>query len=281
MALSPQILAAAFSLGGVFCWGTSDFLGGYASRRANAFLVTTIAHGSGLVLMASLAFTTHATPLSGHSAAWAFAAGTSGGLGLALFYRALSKGNMGLAAPVAALLGAAIPTVVGILTEGWPEATHLLGFVLAGVGIWLISRSGNGAGTAGIGLAAISGIGFAGFYLGMKAAGEGSALWMATLTRTGALAITASVVLFQRRFHEIVRSSAFWGAIAGCLDTTGTACFVRASQMGRLDSAVVLTSLYPAVTVLLARWILHEHFTRWKTVGMIAALVAVPLIAAN
>ena len=273
-------MAAAFSLGGVLCWGTSDFLGGYASRRANACLVTTIAHASGLFLMSSLAFSTHATPLSGHSAAWALAAGASGGTGLALFYRALSKGNMGLAAPVAALLGAAIPTVVGILIEGLPDATHLLGFLLAGVGIWLISRTADG-GTAGIGLAAISGIGFAGFYLGMKFAGEGSALWMATLTRTGALIITGIVVLFQRRFHEIVGSSAFWGAIAGCLDTTGTACFVRASQAGRLDSAVVLTSLYPAITVLLARWFLHEHFTRWKTVGMLAALAAVPLIAAR
>ena len=69
------------------------------------------------------------------------------------------------------------------------------------------------------------------------------------------------------------------GAFAGCLDVTGTIMFVRASQTGRLDTAVVLTSLYPVITVLLARVFLKEHFTRWKTVGMAAALAAVPMIA--
>jgi len=128
-------------------------------------------------------------------------------------------------------------------------------------------------------MAALSGMGFAGFYLGMKAAGPGSPMWLATFSRTGALAMTGIVVLSQRRFRELTRDSAGWAVLAGCLDVTGTACFVRASQIGRLDAAVVLTSLYPAVTVVLARLVLAEHFTRWKTVGMLAALLAVPLIA--
>ena len=91
--------------------------------------------------------------------------------------------------------------------------------------------------------------------------------------------VTGLIVLLQRNFRKITASGVRLGVLAGCLDVSGTALFVRASQTGRLDSAVVLTSLYPAVTVLLARLILHEHFTRWKAVGMFAALLAVPMIA--
>ena len=229
--------------------------------------------------MAALAVSTYATPLAVRPMIWAIVAGMSGGIALAIFYRALSLGQMGLTAPVAALVGAAIPTAVGIIAEGLPDFMHISGFLLAGLGIWLISRSEEGSSVRGIGMAALSGMGFAGFYLGMKAAGEGSPLWLATFSRTGALAMTATIVLSQRKFSEINRNSAGWAVLAGCLDVTGTACFVRASQIGRLDAAVVLTSLYPAVTVVLARLVLAEHFTRWKTVGMLAALLAVPLIA--
>jgi drug/metabolite transporter (DMT)-like permease len=69
--------------------------------------------------------------------------------------------------------------------------------------------------------------------------------------------------------------------LAGFLDVTATALFVFASEHGRLDEAVVVTSLYPAVTVLLARLFLQEHFSRWKFIGLLAALAAVPMIAAG
>ena len=279
MALPAQLVPTGFSIAAVFVWGTSDFLGGYAARRANAFLVAVIAHASGLVLMATLAFSIHSIVPSGHSIAWTLVAGASGGTGLAIFYRALASGRMGLTAPVAALLGAAIPTLVGMLSEGLPDAIRISGFLLAGIGIWLISRTEDGSGSEGIGLAVLSGVGFAGFYLGMREAGDGSAMWLATFTRTGGLIITSVIVLWQRKFREINLASARWGILAGCLDVTGIVLFVRACQTGRLDAAVVLTSLYPAVTVLLARFVLNEHFTRWKTVGILAAMLAVPLIA--
>ncbi|MGA8150175.1 MAG: DMT family transporter [Terriglobales bacterium] len=279
MTFSPELVSTSFSLAAVFVWGTSDFLGGYAAQRGNAFLVTTIAHGSGLLLMFTLASLTHAPFLSERSLLWALVAGTSGGTALAIFYRALAVGRMGLTAPVAALLGAAIPTAFGIFTEGFPGTIRICGFLLAGIGIWLISRTEDGTGSEGIGLAALAGVGFAGFYLGMREAGDGSALWLATFTRTGGLIVTAIIVILTRSFREITPAGARWGMLAGFLDVTGTALFVRASQTGRLDTAVVLTSLYPAVTVLLARLILREHFTRWKAVGIVAAMLAVPLIA--
>src|SRR5580693_6020128 len=116
-----QFLPAAFSLGAVFVWGTSDFLGGYASRRSNAFVFTTIVHLSGLLLMSGVAVAGHSPFPSRAGIVWALAAGLSGGGGLAIFYRALASGRMGLTAPVAALLGAAIPTLFAMLREGFPH----------------------------------------------------------------------------------------------------------------------------------------------------------------
>jgi len=103
-------------------------------------------------------------------------------------------------------------------------------------------------------------------------------------SRVASLAIVAAIVLFRWRWfrHAPTRlqpAGAALALFAGCLDVTGTAVFIRAEQTGRLDTAVVLSSLYPVITVLLARVVLQEHFTRWKTVGIFAALLAVPLIA--
>src|SRR5690349_7529067 len=103
MASSYSLIPTTFSLGAVFSWGTSDFLGGYAARRANAFVLTTIAHASGLLLMLVLAFGHQSTYPSHRAMAWAIGAGLSGGAALAIFYRALAAGKMGLTAPVAAV----------------------------------------------------------------------------------------------------------------------------------------------------------------------------------
>lgn len=279
MVPASQLVPAGFSLAAVLSWGTSDFVGGYAARRANAFLLTTVAHASGTVLMTTLAVLNHSQYPSRNSAIWALAAGCVGGAALAIFYRALAAGKMGLTAPVAAVLGAAIPTIFSMLTEGLPGSVRIAGFALAGTGLWLISRPEDDSRPEGLGLAVLAGIGFAGFFLCIKQAGDGSALWTAALARVASFAVTGAIVLFERNFRDISRSSAALGVLAGCLDVTGSALFVRASQTGRLDAAVVISSLYPALTVVLARLLLKEHFTRWKAVGMLAALLAVPMIA--
>jgi drug/metabolite transporter (DMT)-like permease len=279
MALPYPFAPATFSLGAVFVWGTSDFVGGYAAKRANAFVVTLIAHASGMLLMTALALLTHSPFPSKHCLEWALAAGLAGGAALAIFYRALAAGNMGLTAPVAAVLGASLPTAFGMITEGWPGAAPIAGFVLAVIGIWLISRSEDNRRPEGIGLAVLAGIGFAGFYLCAKQAGDGSALWISATAKVASSALTGVMVLLGRSVRTLNKSGAAFGILAGFLDATGTVLFIRASQTGRLDSAVVLSSLYPVITVLLAKLILKEHFTRWKAAGMVAALLAVPLIA--
>src|SRR5260370_2200316 len=140
MSLPAQFAAAIYALGAVGCWGVSDFVGGYAAKRFNSFFLAALGHLGGTMMVASLALSQHeALPPFSHIR-WAMAAGASGGVALAFFYRALAQGNMGIAAPVSAVLGAAIPTAVGMVTEGFPGPLPTACVGLAGAGIWLISR---------------------------------------------------------------------------------------------------------------------------------------------
>ncbi len=281
MSGTAQFASILYALGAFLSWGISDFVGGYTARRFNSFYLAALGHVGGTTLMVCLALAHHETIPELSHLRWAFAAGACGGVALALFYRALSGGNMGLAAPVSAVLGAALPLAFGMFTEGLPKALPIAGFMLALVGIWLISRPEDGRRPEGLALAMISGFGFALFFIFIKQAGTGAALWIASASRASSLVATGLITLVGRKFSPTYPLGFGIALIAGCVDVTGTFLFIRASQTGRLDTAVILSSLYPALTVILARIFLGEHFTRWKTVGMIAALVAVPMIAAG
>jgi drug/metabolite transporter (DMT)-like permease len=289
-----QFAPVACSVAAVFVWGTSDFAGGLGSRRANAFVLTAFSHLCAFGLMFAVAFAMHGAFPSRTSVLWALAAGAVGGFSLAIFYGALASGQMGLTAPIAALLGAAIPTLADVAMEGTPSRWTIAGFALAIVAIWLITRPEPAPGAAsdptsetigsgrpkGAGMAALAGVGFAGFYLCIHQA-SGSPAWIAAVSRVGSFAATAVAVAVTRAPLALDRPRAALGLLAGCFDISGSALFIFANQHGRLDEAVVITSLYPAVTVLLARFVLKEHFSRWKLVGLLAALAAVPMIAAG
>ncbi len=281
-----QIAPAVYSVAAVCIWGTADFAGGIGSRRANAFVLTAFSHVCAFAAMFAVALSGHGEFPSRTSILWAMAAGAVGGFSLAIFYRALALGQMALTAPIAALLGAAIPTLADIAMEGAPSRWTVCGFVLAIFAIWLITRpeepaEGGSAGRpAGTGMAALAGVGFAVFFLCIHQA-HGSPIWVATISRIGSFTSTAIAVAVTRAPLALDRPRAALGMLAGVLDITASALFVFASQHGRLDEAVVITSLYPAVTVLLARFVLKEHFSRWRLVGLLAALAAVPMIAAG
>lgn len=310
-----QFAPAVCSVIAVFLWGAADFAGGLGARRANAFVLTAFSHVCAFALMFAIALSQHGAFPDCASIVWALIAGAVGGFSLAVFYRALASGQMGLTAPIAALLGAAIPTMVDIAQEGAPSRWTIAGFGLAILAIWLITRpepSGTESSSetssgkescdlessdldssdqepsgedssrrpAGVGMAALAGVGFAGFYLCIHQA-SGSPVWIATISRIGSFSATAIAVLATRAPLALDRPRATLGMAAGFLDISASALFIFASQHGRLDEAVVITSLYPAVTVLLAWLMLKEHFSRWRFVGLLAALAAVPLIAAG
>jgi len=281
-----QASPAAYSVTAVFLWGAADFAGGCGSRRVNAFVLTAFSHICAFAVMLAAALLQHGAFPDRTSILWTLAAGAVGGFSLAIFYGALASGQMGLSAPIAALLGAAIPTLVDIALEGAPGRWSVAGFALAVVAIWLITRpdaqgENDSAGhPKGVATAALAGVGFAGFYLCIHQA-SGSPVWIAVISRVGSFAATSVAVIAARVPLKLDRTSAALGVLAGVFDITASAMFIYASQHGRLDEAVVITSLYPAVTVLLARLVLKEHFGGWKLVGILAALAAVPLIAIN
>jgi drug/metabolite transporter (DMT)-like permease len=249
-------------------------------------MLTAFSHLCAFVLMLGIALAQKGPFPNRASIFWALAAGAIGGFSIAIFYRALATGQMGLAAPVAALLGAAIPTLVDIALAGAPSRWSAVGFGLAILALWLITRpepsvKDDGSGhPKGVAAAALSGVGFAGFYLCIHQA-AGSPTWVAAISRIGSFAATAIAVVATRAPVKLDRVPAIFGAFAGWLDIIACALFVFASQHGRLDEAVVITSLYPAITVLLARIFLKEQFSGWKFAGLLAALAAVPLIAAG
>jgi drug/metabolite transporter (DMT)-like permease len=281
-----QFAPAEYAVAAVVLWGTADFAGGLGSRRANAFVLTAFSHLCAFALMFAIALGQHGAFPSRASILWALLAGAVGGFALAIFYGALASGQMGVTAPIAALVGAAIPALADIVMEGTPSRRAVSGFALAILAIWLITKSEkSGQNDASgrpksVAIAALAGVGFAGFYLCIHQA-SGSPVWLATISRIGSFTTTAIAVAATRAPLVLDRPRAALGMLAGFLDITASTLFVYANQRGRLDEAVLITSLYPAVTVLLARLILKEHFSRWKLIGLLAALAAVPMIAAG
>lgn len=268
----------------VFLWGTADFAGGCGARRSDAFVVTAFSYICAFAAMLTVAVAQHGAFPNRASIVWALIAGSVGGFSLAIFYRSLAMGKMGISAPIGALLGAAIPTLVDVALEGAPSRWAVGGFILAVVAIWLITRpeasveSDEAGHPKGVAMAALAGVGFAGFYLCIHQA-TGSPIWIAAISRIGSLVATTIAIVIIRSPLTLDVPSAAYAAVAGVFDVVASALFIYAAQRGRLDEAVVITSLYPAITVLLARIVLKEHFSRWKFVGLLAALAAVPLIA--
>lgn len=273
-------MSAGFALAGAALWGAGDFSGGIGSKGSNAFGVVVVAHGTGLLCMVALALVTGEPIPSAYALLWGVAAGIGGGLGLVSLYRALAIGQMGISAPVAAVITGALPVLFGIWTEGPPKLVQVVGFGIALVAIWLIALpSGEIGRPRGLGLAICAGIGFGVYLVCSKQAATEAVYWPLAAARAASAAEMLLIVSIGRQAWKPVKKFLPYMIAAGIFDSTGNLFFVYAVRIGRLDVATVLSSLYPATTVLLAWFILKERVSRMQALGMVAALVAVPLIA--
>ncbi len=277
-----EYATAAFALSAAACWGAGDFSGGIGSKGSNAFGVVVVAHGSGLLCLLTLALLTD-EPIPARAALlWGIAAGLGGGFGLVSLYRALAIGQMGINAPVAAVITGALPVIFGIWKEGIPAPIQFAGFAVALLAIWLIALpSGDLGRPKGLGLAMCAGVGFGIYLICSKQASTDAVYWPLVAARAASMLEMLAIVVISRQPWRPARNLVPYMVVAGLLDSFGNTFFVYAVRHGRLDVATVLSSLYPATTVLLARFVLKERISRLQTAGMIAALVAVPLIAAR
>lgn len=277
-------MAALLALGAAVAYGVGDFLGGVASRRVPPTAVVLWSHVVGLALLAGLA------PLLGgditpRAMAVGAVAGLAGGGGVALFYRALAVGSMTVVAPVAALLSAAVPVLAGLASGEHPTGAALGGIAVALAAVVLISRQGTDTGTTdrqgrALLLSLVAGLAFGLFFVAVDHAGHDAGIWPLVGARLASVSLFAVLATAGVTASSLTRRAA--GAAVGCgvLDASANVLYVLALDHGLLSIVSVLTALYPASTVLLARYVLGERLTPVQRAGLGAAGLATVLIAA-
>ena len=262
-------------------WGSGDFSGGLAARKSQRYQVLMLAALTGMALLMVCALIWRESLPSPKSIFWGALAGAAGALGMAALYHALSLGHTATVAPTSALTCAASPVLFGIITAGLPRYTQIGGFLLAFLGIWLVSKSpraGEKTFKEGMTLAFLSGIGFGGFFIFIAQVERNQVFAPVFIART----VTFVIALLMLRLKHIPApglASNPIAILAGILDTGGNIFYLLATQYTRLDVAAVLSSMYPAGTVILATIILKEKVsaTQWAGAGL--CLLAIGLIS--
>ena len=278
--LPSHFLGVILSLISAAFWGSGDFSGGQAARKSHQYQVLMLAAISGMVVLFVCDLLWGEGLPNRTNILWGGLAGAAGALGMAALYRALSMGNTASVAPTSAIVCAALPVLVGVFTAGLPKPTQMVGFALAFLGIWLLSKSpaaGEKAFKEGMVLAFLSGIGFGGFFVFIAQVGKGQVFSPIFIARSVTFAI-ALIMLRLRRIPIPGLTSNPIALLAGLLDTGGNVFYLLATKFTRLDVAAVLSSLYPAATVFLATVLLKEKVSRFQWVGVSLCLVAVMLI---
>lgn len=280
--MNPLAPAAGLGVLSAASWGSSDFIGGIGARRAPALLVVFCGHSFAFLVLFAICTAANFPLPASRLLLYAAIAGFEGSLSLALFYRALALGAMGLTAALTGLITALVPLLFTLFHDGPPAPVTAIGLALGCVAIWLITHTPSASASAfrpeALFYGALAGIGFGAHLILFRLAGTQGALWPMTAAR-GAGVIAVSILLLVRRPSAPLRT--FWlaGIAAGTLDTIGTLVYLQAALRGRLDVAAVICSFYPAGTILLAAVVLRERPSRRQLAGMGIALIAVMLLA--
>jgi drug/metabolite transporter (DMT)-like permease len=263
-------------------YGVSDFSGGFASRHYRALTVLTHSYPAGAILMLALlpVFPGHLSP---HVALFGALGGLSGMLGVSVMYHLMSSAPINVISPVTAVLAAIVPVVFGVVIGNRPAIAAWLGIAVGGVAVVLCSRTGqeNPHGRVAMRvllLAFISGSGFGLYFVFLSQAGHHDGLWPLVISRFTSSILIMPIAGRARAFARIERRWLAVTLLCGALEATANMCFLLATHSGLLSLAGVLTSLYPAVTVMLAVGVLHEHTSRVQRVGLALAAASVILI---
>jgi drug/metabolite transporter (DMT)-like permease len=275
-------VTVVLGLAAALLYGIGDFAGGIASRRHTAVTVLLLSYPVGAVLMAALlpAFPGH---VDARVVSYGIAGGLSGLVGVLLMYGLMTVAPINVISPVTAVLAAIVPVLVGVATGERPPATAWLGIVLGLAAVTLVSRTSDDHPHGRIGarillLAVVSGLGFGMYFVFLARAGHDSGLWPLVISRfASALAIVplaksrGAVAMIRGRMLPVV-------IMAGACDASANMCFLLATRHGLLSVASVLTSLYPATTVVLAVWLLREHTSSTQRAGLALAAGSIVLL---
>jgi drug/metabolite transporter (DMT)-like permease len=277
----PVLLSLAASS----CWGVADFLGGLQSKRVPVAVVLCVVEGAGLAAVLAIILATGEPFPGARAAILSVVAGIGGVIALGCFYKALAIGTMSIVAPISAT-GVTLPVVVGIATGDRLSTIVAIGLAVTFVGVLLASREQHddagraAAGKLSIALALVAAVGFGSYFVMSDAAADDSVLWLLALSRSipvPALALFA----WTRGMRAPTGRAAGTLVVAGTLDCGATALYAVANTKGALSIVSVVGSLYPVMTLILARAVLGERIRRVQQVGVVAALAGVAMIAAG
>jgi len=279
------MLTAVIATVGAALYGVADFLGGMASRRAAALSVTVGGQIVGFVALLAVSLVLPPESWTDPVLLWGIAAGLMGGTGVLCLYAGLAAGRMSVVAPITASLSAAIPAAVGIFRGERLSGVGAAGVALALVAVVIVSLTDEpeeGAGTnsrAALVFAILAGIGFSGAILAFSQTPASASFVPLVISRFTTIVVMGSIALARGLRPLPGRGLRGMVIATGLTDAAANAVQVTALRIGPLAIASVLGALYPVVTVILARYILHERLRGWQRVGIVLALVAVVLTA--
>jgi len=275
--------AAVLALLGAGSWGTGDFFGGLASRRAHVLTVLVVSQAIGLVGVATWAIASGDAPPGFADILPAIGAGVAGAAGLAALYRGMAIGAMGIVAPISAV-SPVVPLGVDLVRGDSPAALQWAGIGTALAGVVLLAREpGTRPGrlglATGVSLALVAALGFGLFIVGLDAASDGGAAWAVVVARASSSLVALSAVLAVS--VPLRPPTALLPAIAavGLFDTTANVLVALATTHGSAGIVAVLSALYPLATIVLARAFLSERLDRPRRLGGVLALAGAALVA--
>jgi drug/metabolite transporter (DMT)-like permease len=276
-------LAILYGLASALTWGAADFGGGIASKKNSPYAVVIWGDLVGMVVVGVLAIAVGDPLPSWRDMIFIVLSSICGAIGVIILYRALAGGQMSIAAPVSALMAAVIPVFVGIWVDGVPKWLTMAGVVLALVAIWLVAHTEHEGKHRvhwqDVKMPLIAGVLFGLFFIFMHQGSGVSTLFPAVFLRITSATLLTGISLVRKESFRIIRRH--WGLVAfvGVFDIAGNVFYILSSQLGRMDIAAVVGSLYPGITVALAWLLLKERISRWQGVGIILALTAIVLIS--
>jgi drug/metabolite transporter (DMT)-like permease len=279
------------AIGSALLYGAADFTGGFATRRAGTIPVVALSQLSGLVLLLLLLpLLPHASP-SRADLLWGACAGLSGGIGVALLYRALAIGRMAVVAPTTAVCAVTIPVLISVLLGERPMPVALAGIALGILSIVLVSQQTAaeqpqrsalpGRLPLGVGTALVSGVAIGFFLLSLAQTRSAAGMWPLVASRLVSVIIFGTAAIAGTRSFRMPSQLVTLTVVCGAIDMLANALYLLAARQGPLSVVVTLASLYPASTVLLARVVLGERLNARQITGVGCALAAIVLIVSG